>query len=179
MLHGITTVTTARAVFMLLNITPIYLWVTNLIGNKCKHTCGCWISHRQQCRAGACQGLVETLWGRIPMWSLHQPGWHGSVECLVLLLSPNPGFGVLQNHGLCFNQAVALGSEIGTCCRLFVAAVLCGTEEGQQQWFTVKTACSFPVCSRQISTVGLWNPDHVSALGGIVLQSSGLYVEEN
>lgn len=89
------------------------------------------------------QGLVEALWGRIPMLSLQQPGWHCSVECLMLLLSPDPGFGVLQNHGLCFNQVVALVSEIGTCCRLFVAAVLCGMEEGQIRWFIVKAARSF------------------------------------
>lgn len=75
------------------------------------------------------QGLVEALWGRIPVLSLQQPGWYGSVECLMLLLSPNPAFGVLQIHGLCFNQVVALVRE--TSCRLFVAAVLCGMEEGQ------------------------------------------------
>lgn len=49
----------------------------------------------------------------------------------MLLLSLILGFRVLQNHGLCFNQVVALVSEIGTCCRLFVAAVFCGMKEGQ------------------------------------------------
>lgn len=112
------------------------------------------------------QGLVEALWSCIPTWSLYQPGWHGSVECCFPPAQASMSYRAMD---CVLNQVVTLISEIGTCCRLFVAAVLCGMEEGQIWWFTVKTACSFPVCSCQISTVRLWNSDHVSALGGIIL----------